>query len=615
MDLRPTFVTVAVLIVSASEAHSRSPAANQLDGLWAFEANFGPSLRDEVTVTSVGRRWRASAGTLDVPAALDGRNLRFAFEKFGGFRGRISPDGKVIEGFWLQPSGVTDNRPEAAGSAQPFATPMALRRKSAHVWRGTVVPLNDRFTLYLSMFRNQKGDLVGAFRNPELNSNGGASRFLVKRLGDKLRFEMKNGNREVSRDATYFSSPERINIKWQQFQRAIELTRRDPGLAAGFFPRLPGSPPYKYRRPPETGDGWRTAAAGGLGINEQTLADAVRGVIDSDPTKQPPTLMHSMLVAYRGRLVLEEYFFGYGRDTPHDMRSAGKTFSSVMLGAAMSQGLPLTPESRIADVLGALGPFANPDPRKGKITLAQLMTHSAGLACNDNDDGSPGNEGTMSQQTAQPNWWKYTLDLPMAHDPGDRYAYCSANINLVGGALTVGTSTWLPEYFERTVARPLQFGRWHWNLMPSGEGYLGGGAFVRPRDLLKVGQTYLDGGIWNGRRIVDESWIKESTRPRIAISPATTGYSAEEFGDYYTAGNDGLAWHSLPVTVAGRPIRGYAATGNGGQILLVIPEYQLAVVFTGGNYLQGGVWGRWGQQIVGDQIIPAIARQRSRPKR
>ena len=42
-------------------------------------------------------------------------------------------------------------------------------------------------------------------------------------------------------------------------------------------------------------------------------------------------------------------------------------------------------------------------------------------------------------------------------------------------------------------------------------------------------------------------------------------------------------------------------------MLLVIPEYELAVVFTGGNYRQGGVWGRWGQQIVGDRIIPALA--------
>jgi CubicO group peptidase (beta-lactamase class C family) len=198
----------------------------------------------------------------------------------------------------------------------------------------------------------------------------------------------------------------------------------------------------------------------------------------------------------------------------------------------------------------------------------------------------------------------------MAHDPGTRYAYCSGNINLAGGALTEATKTWLPELFRSQVADPLQFGAWHWNLMPNGEGYLGGGAFLRPRDLLKVGQVYLNGGTWNGRRIVDASWVASSTKPRMAITPETTGYSAEDFGNYYGEGGaDALAWHMSPLKVRGRTVSGYAATGNGGQVLLVIPEYELAVVFTGGNYRQGGVWGRWAQQIIGDQVIPAIRRR------
>ena len=79
----------------------------------------------------------------------------------------------------------------------------------------------------------------------------------------------------------------------------------------------------------------------------------------------------------------------------------------------------------------------------------------------------------------------------MVHEPGRRYAYCSASINLVGGALATATSTWLPALFDRTVARPLQFSRYYWNVDRRGEGYLGGGAYVRPRDLLKLGPDNL----------------------------------------------------------------------------------------------------------------------------
>jgi CubicO group peptidase (beta-lactamase class C family) len=194
----------------------------------------------------------------------------------------------------------------------------------------------------------------------------------------------------------------------------------------------------------------------------------------------------------------------------------------------------------------------------------------------------------------------------MAHEPGARYAYCSASINLVSGALTEATQTWLPAYFDRTIARPLQFGRWYWMLSPDGEGYLGGGAFIRPRDLLKLGQTFLDGGVWNGRRIVDAAWVAESTRHRVQITPETTGLDEETFSNFYGGGADGYAWHAWSVNAAGRTFDGYAASGNGGQLLVALPELEMTFVFTGGNYRQGGIWTRWPQQIIADEIVATM---------
>jgi CubicO group peptidase (beta-lactamase class C family) len=356
-----------------------------------------------------------------------------------------------------------------------------------------------------------------------------------------------------------------------------------------------------------------TASAGETGMDEAALADVVQRLIDANPSIRRPSLIHSMLVAHRGKLVLEEYFYGYDGNTPHDVRSAGKTFSSVMLGAVMLQGVKVSPATRVYDLLADWGPFANPDPRKAQITLAHLMTHSSGLDCDDNSETSLGNEGTMTTQREQPNWWKYTLDLPMVYDPGKHYAYCSANTNLIGGALTKATGTWLPDLLERTVARPLQFRRYHWPLTPIGEGYQGGGSFVLPRDLLKVGQTYLNGGVWNGRRIVSADWVAQSTAPRIDITPATTGLSDEEFANNYFLGADAYTWHLNELRVGDRVYKEYEASGNGGQLLIVVPDASLTVVFTAGNYLQGGIWGRWRQTIVAEQIIPAIRGWFDRP--
>jgi Beta-lactamase class C and other penicillin binding proteins len=123
--------------------------------------------------------------------------------------------------------------------------------------------------------------------------------------------------------------------------------------------------------------------------------------------------------------------------------------------------------------------------------------------------------------------------------------------------------------------------------------------FIRPRDLLKLGQLYLNGGIWNGKRIVPQSWVALSTAKHIEWPYRNQNLSA---------GTDGYMWHLNAVKSGGREYREYEANGNGGQLLMVFPELDLAIVFTAGNYQNGGVWGRFRDEIVGKAIIPAISR-------
>ncbi len=608
MIRRSLLLALAVMALSSRAAQSDT-TDDQLIGIWSSAMSFAPGLHGQLTVARKGTSWTASLAGAESASSETGHKIRFVFPgNRGEFRGALTADGHEIEGFWLQPAGTTSDPRDPGGSGQPFASPLNLRRVRPGMWRGTVRPLMDRFTLYLRIFRGTDGALTAAFRNPEQGSHGPAMQLHVAREGGSVIFTARPdpSEPEIRVSAKLVSSPDRLRIEWPDPGRVIELKRNTRSETAGFFPRPPGEPKYVYRKPPATADGWTTARARDAGMDEAMLAKLIQRLIDADPSVRRPALIHSILVAYKGKLVLEEYFYGFDRDTPHDLRSAGKTFSSVMLGAAMKEGVPIAPETPVYSLLAGMGPFANPDPRKSQITLAHLMTHTSGLACDDNDSASPGNEETMQNQRQQLNWWKYTLDLPMAHDPGSRYAYCSANMNLAGAALTAAARTWLPEYFERTVARPLQFGPHYWNLMPTGEGYLGGGAYIRPRDLLKVGQAYLDGGLWHGRRLVDESWVKVSTSPHAEVTPASTGLDPKQFPNFYNEAVDGYAWHLSSMHVGEHTYRDYAATGNGGQLLIVVPDLDLTVVFTAGNYGQGGIWGRFRDQIVPKEIIPAI---------
>lgn len=598
--MRRLVVAAAVLPLAAAPATGQGP--DRLIGIWRADLNFGPKLEGLLVLRKTKVGYSATIGRETATSPRLGHDIRLTFGHDGSFRGQIT--GGVLDGFWIRPASNMKSLGDPGGSGSPYATPIRLEEISPGVWRGKVHPLRSRFTLWMSIFKTADGALTAAFRNPQLNSTGGAARFEVSRTGSNLVFSAKAGDRTISYRATLVG-PSQIRLKWPDVGPMLELTRRTGADSAAFFARPPGRAPYIYRNPTQLGDGWRTARASAVGMDEKALQQIVRDIAASDPTVRGPQLIHSILIAYRGKLVLEEYFYGFDRDTPHDTRSASKTFASIMLGTRPARAVGLTPGTGIYDVMRPFGPFANADPLKSKITLADLMTHTSGLACNDNDDASPGNEETMQGQTAQPNWWRYTLDLQQKFTPGTRYAYCSANINLVGGALTVATHTWLPELFRRTVAEPLQFGEWHWNLMPNGEGYAGGGAFLLPRDFLKIGQLYLNGGEWNGRRIVPADWVRESTTAHVEVTPQTTGLTDEQFSNFYLRAADGLAWHLNTLKSGGRTYRTYGATGNGGQLLVVVPEVDLAVVFTGGNYSQGGVWLRW-PQIIGDKIIPAI---------
>jgi CubicO group peptidase (beta-lactamase class C family) len=605
--LRGTILGGLLVTLMPAGQGNAATAEARVAGLWAYETTFPIGLAGELTITRRGDSWQGSIEGVVAESRASGREVLLVFPNEGGtLRGQLDPGGRLLSAFWVRRE-VTDDPRYPEGAAQGYAMPLALRPDGADRWRTPITPLPDPFTLYLSVFRDEGGTLKAAIRNPEHHRYGPAMQLFATLEGDRLRLGAAAEPGEDDLVATVRRDPERIELPWAGLNRTLRLARATPAQAALFTARPRGEPRYVYRAPQDLGDGWPTARARDLGVDEAALERVVQRIIDIDPSSQRAWLIHSIAVAYKGKLILDEYFYGHGPDLPHDMRSASKTFSSVILGAAMEGGAKIFPQTRLVNVLAPLGPFANPDPRKDRVTVAHAMTHTSGLACDDSGVPSPGSEDVMQTQREQPNWWKFTLDLPMQYEPGEHYAYCSGGISLTGGALTMATGEWLPALFDRTVAKPLQFGSYYWNVMPNGEGYLGGGAFVRTRDFLKLGQAYLDGGAWNGRRIVSEAWVRDSTAPHARISPATTGRSGDDFANFYFETDEGYAWHLIQVRSFDKRYPAYHGNGNGGQLLLVVPQFDLAVMFTAGNYRQG-LWNRERDDITGEMIIPALGR-------
>jgi CubicO group peptidase (beta-lactamase class C family) len=296
-----------------------------------------------------------------------------------------------------------------------------------------------------------------------------------------------------------------------------------------------------------------------------------------------------VLVARHGRLVLEEYFFGTGRDQPHDTRSAAKSLTSTLIGAGMEAGLPIADTTRVYRVMQP-GAFAGLEPRRRAMTVAHLMTQASGLDCDDSDPNSPGGEETMLNQTAEPDYAKYALALRMVRDPGTKTVYCSTQPNLAWAVLARAAGRPVPELMQDLLTGPLQMRRYWLPLTPAGDAYGGGAVRVLPREFMKLGELYLRGGRWNGRRVLPAAWARRATSPLTTMG--TQGY--------------GYLWWISDIPYRGRTVRAYSAFGNGGQTVTAIPELDLVIALYGGNYADGRRTLYIQRDVVARDILPAV---------
>ncbi len=579
------FVLITVA-ASSVEAQAQNAHADPLSGLWGTEVRFGMPVQGELTLDGRGGAWRALLGGYQVAVQPNGGDLRFKLPGDSGmFRGHLDAAANVIRGQWIQPKGELLNE---------YASPIELHSIAPSVWRGTVVPLEQRISVYALFSTSSTGKLQAFLSNPERNFFRGRV-FNVTRDGARIHLDANGWKIEGSfDDKADVLSLQLVDDSLPPFQ----FSRRKDKDAVGFYPRIPSDgTEYGYRKPLADNDGWATASLADEGLDEAPIAALIDKILRADPITNP-TDIQSLLIARHGHLVLEEYFYGFNEQRVHDMRSASKTFAPVLVGLAKEHGAKLAPETPVYPLFSQYKSFESWDAKKRAVSLRDIMTMTAGNACDDNDDNSPGNEDMMQSDPKRQDWYKYTLDLPMLKEPGGKDAvYCSGDLNLVGGAVASATGTWLPDFFEAQLARPLQFGRYYLNLMPDGQAYMGGGAYLRPRDELKLGQLFLGGGVWNGKRILSKSWVEESTATHARFDPA---YSLGQEHQY------GYGWHINFLKSGEKTYRVFGAGGNGGQFVIVVPDLDLVIGINGGSYGEFGKWYRWELELVPQFILPAV---------
>lgn len=341
---------------------------------------------------------------------------------------------------------------------------------------------------------------------------------------------------------------------------------------------------YEYKPPADIGDGLAVGDASGAGLDRAVAARLVDRVADGTYPD-----VHSILVYRGGRLVMEEYFYGYDRDRLHQMRSASKSVVSALVGIAIDRGNLAGDGERVVKHL-PYESYANADPRKDQLTLRDLLTMRSGLACNDWDGNSPGNESVVYQSQ---DWVKFVLDLPMVEAPGTHGQYCSGNVAVTGRIVERATGTTLPAFAQQHLFGPLGIGaasvRWNYTLSASNAATVAQ-LYLRPRDMLKLGVLFQQHGEWRGRQIISRAWVERSTARWSTVGDQDYGY---------------FWWHQwADVALAGgtRRVDMVVATGNGGQKIYLVPSLDLIVVMTGGNYNAQSP----AMTIMAKELLPAI---------
>ncbi len=342
---------------------------------------------------------------------------------------------------------------------------------------------------------------------------------------------------------------------------------------------------YVYQIPALTGDGWETDSLQNVGMNPVPITNLMVELLTRDDH-----FYHSLLIIKDGKLVLEEYFDGYDldilgyelnqefkefdRDTLHFQASVTKSVTSILVGIAMDNGflpgvhtsvLSLYPE--YVDLI---------DGQRELITIHHMLAMCSGLDWDESTFAYDDPQSHTYQLLVSDDPVRFVLTLPIIEAPETSFHYNSGTTNVLGDLVRKTSGLILTEFAQQYLFEPLGINEYEWLRcqIATDVTFASGGLYLRPRDMAKLGQLYLQEGLWNSEQIVSTSWIQASTTESIALPSSMVepyhsyGYGYQWWLERYNSG----------------ALDAYSARGWGSQYIVVLPAVDLVVVFTGGAY-------------------------------
>lgn len=260
--------------------------------------------------------------------------------------------------------------------------------------------------------------------------------------------------------------------------------------------------------------------------------------------------VRSMIVLRNGKLILEWYAGGVDREMNHNIFSITKSVVSTMAGVAMAERQFRSLDVTAGDVLGIEGDFKN-------VALAHLLTMRSGLPQSRANNPTGPERELFDRIVAAPDCLAEIAKLEVVNPPGETFAYSNIDPQLVSAMIEAEYGERIIDVAREKLFQPLGFNGARWVYADKTGTLPGGyGLRLRPIDMAKLGQLFLQGGDWNGRQILPVQWVLDSVTDQ-------------------TGSNYGYFWWTN--VVGGKS---FAAKGVRGQQILVVPEKMLVFVVT-----------------------------------
>lgn len=305
-----------------------------------------------------------------------------------------------------------------------------------------------------------------------------------------------------------------------------------------------------------------------LGISSQAILNFIEAA-----EKERKDELHSFVLLRHGQIAAQGWWNPYNTDSPHMLFSLSKSFTSTAIGIAQAEGL-LNINDRVTSFF--------PDETPGEISnnlRAMRIRDLLAMNTGHNDDATD----RMTKDTI--SWVKAFLALPVEHKPGTHFVYNSAATYMLSAIIQKTSGKTLLDYLTPRLFEPLNIQHPAWETSPAGINIGGWGLKVRTTDIARLGQLYLQKGMWQGKQLIPAAWVEEATTKQ-----SSNGSNPESDWEQGYGYQFWRCRHDL-----------YRGDGAFGQYCIVFPKQDAVLAITSGTSDMGAI-----MNLVWDHLLPAL---------